>query len=88
MKPTTIRYSTPSDGGQFSFPFTDWSCKSRESRDFVRRLLQKDPRRRMTAREAMVHPWILKHAAVDRKEVQIMSDEKPLDVQSKEGRAP
>ncbi|KAL3775698.1 hypothetical protein ACHAW5_007586 [Stephanodiscus triporus] len=70
--------------GRFSFPSADWSCKSRESRDFVRRLLQKDPRRRMTAREAMVHPWILKHAAVDRKEVQMMSDEKPLDVQSME----
>jgi serine/threonine protein kinase len=48
-------------GGRYSFPAVDWGRTSRESRDFVRRLLQKDPRRRMTAREAMAHPWILRH---------------------------
>ena len=49
--------------GRYMFPSGDWSRKSRESRDFIRRLLQKDPRRRMTAREAMDHPWILRHHA-------------------------
>ena len=58
-------------GGRYSFPAEDWGRTSRECRDFIRRLLQKDPRRRMTAREAMAHPWMLRHrgagtGAVDR----------------------
>ena len=47
--------------GRYSFPNADWGRTSRESRDFVRRLLRKDPRKRMTAREAMAHPWMLRH---------------------------
>jgi serine/threonine protein kinase len=47
--------------GLFVFPFKDWHRTSRESRDFIGLLLQKDPRRRLTAWQAMNHPWILKH---------------------------
>jgi hypothetical protein len=49
--------------GRYRFPSHDWSRTSRESRDFIRKLLQKDPRKRMMAEEALRHPWIARHAA-------------------------
>mmetsp|Transcript_10786 Transcript_10786/g.19933 ORF Transcript_10786/g.19933 Transcript_10786/m.19933 type:complete len:398 (+) Transcript_10786:437-1630(+) len=47
--------------GRYTFPSVDWSCTSREATDFVRRLLQKNPRNRMTVDQALMHPWIVKH---------------------------
>ncbi|KAL3833361.1 hypothetical protein ACJIZ3_008097 [Penstemon smallii] len=35
-----------------------WPTLSSEAKDFVKRLLNKDPRKRMTAAQAMCHPWI------------------------------
>ncbi|KAL3813598.1 hypothetical protein ACJIZ3_014866 [Penstemon smallii] len=35
-----------------------WPSLSSEAKDFVKRLLNKDPRKRMTAAQAMCHPWI------------------------------
>lgn len=43
----------------------DWSGVSREGRDFIRRLLHKDPRKRMTAKQALNHPWMTKHTDHD-----------------------
>mmetsp|Transcript_4105 Transcript_4105/g.7329 ORF Transcript_4105/g.7329 Transcript_4105/m.7329 type:complete len:397 (-) Transcript_4105:671-1861(-) len=51
--------------GQYRFPSSSWSGTSRESRDFIRRLLQKDPRKRMTVQQALNHPWIVKNVAND-----------------------
>ena len=47
--------------GRYRFHSEEWSRSSRESRQFIRQLLQKDPRKRMTAREALEHPWIRTH---------------------------
>lgn len=47
--------------GRYRFPHAEWAGTSRESRDFIRRLLQKDPRKRMTAKQALNHPWIVKY---------------------------
>ncbi|KAL7517589.1 hypothetical protein ACHAWX_002503, partial [Stephanocyclus meneghinianus] len=47
--------------GLYYFPSSDWKHVSSSARDFVVRLLQTDPRRRMTAEEAMSHPWIVHH---------------------------
>ncbi|CAA7019423.1 unnamed protein product [Microthlaspi erraticum] len=41
-----------------SFDDTPWPLLSSEARDFVKRLLNKDPRRRLTAAQALSHPWI------------------------------
>ncbi|CAN8269037.1 unnamed protein product [Cochlearia groenlandica] len=41
-----------------SFDEAPWSCLSLEAKDFVKRLLYKDPRKRMTASQALMHPWI------------------------------
>lgn len=47
--------------GRYSFPSAEWSGTSRESRHFIRCLLQKDPQKRMSAMQALKHPWIVKH---------------------------
>ncbi len=44
--------------GRYRFPSRDWDGTSREAIDFVRRLLEVDASRRMTAEQALVHPWI------------------------------
>ncbi|KAK4804922.1 hypothetical protein SAY86_004739 [Trapa natans] len=41
-----------------SFDEPPWPSLSSEARDFVKRLLNKDPRRRMTASQALSHSWI------------------------------
>ncbi|KAG0485260.1 hypothetical protein HPP92_009140 [Vanilla planifolia] len=41
-----------------SFNEPPWPSLSSEAKDFVKRLLSKDPRRRMTAVQALSHPWI------------------------------
>ena len=40
-----------------------WGGLSHMSRDFVRRLLSKDAPLRLTAEEALQHPWILNHCS-------------------------
>ncbi|KAK8952945.1 CDPK-related kinase 1 [Platanthera guangdongensis] len=41
-----------------SFNEAPWPSLSSEAKDFVKRLLNKDYRRRMTAAQALSHPWI------------------------------
>jgi serine/threonine protein kinase len=45
-------------GGKFKFPKQAWGSRSETSKDFVRFLLNVDPRKRPSAREALEHPWI------------------------------
>mmetsp|Transcript_22889 Transcript_22889/g.34848 ORF Transcript_22889/g.34848 Transcript_22889/m.34848 type:complete len:403 (-) Transcript_22889:68-1276(-) len=49
--------------GRYRFPSADWAGTSREARDFIRRLLQKDPRKRMNVEQALNHPWIVQWMA-------------------------
>ena len=44
--------------GHFEFPAQAWSGKSDLAKDFVKCLLRRDPRKRFTAKEASMHPWI------------------------------
>ncbi|XP_016558911.2 CDPK-related protein kinase isoform X2 [Capsicum annuum] len=41
-----------------NFEEQPWPTLSSEAKDFVKRLLTKDPRKRMTAAQALGHPWI------------------------------
>ena len=46
---------------QLKFTQPIWEQKSRESKDFVKKLLIKDPAKRMTVKEALTHNWIKKY---------------------------
>nr|KJB48534.1 hypothetical protein B456_008G074300 [Gossypium raimondii] len=50
-------YSTEAD----VWSIAPWPSLSSEARDFVKRLLNKDPRKRLTAAQALSHPWIKKY---------------------------
>ena len=47
-------------------PFTmagkDWLCVSDSAKDLICKMLTKDPRRRISAAEAYMHPWIQDHS--------------------------
>ncbi|PIA46429.1 hypothetical protein AQUCO_01500160v1 [Aquilegia coerulea] len=47
-----------------SFDEPPWPSLSSEGKDFVKRLLNKDPRKRMTAAQALSHPWIRNYSDV------------------------
>ncbi|OVA01771.1 Protein kinase domain [Macleaya cordata] len=47
-----------------SFDESPWPSLSAEAKDFVKRLLNKDPRKRMTAAQALSHPWIRNYTDV------------------------
>lgn len=43
----------------YGFWEEDWDIISDEAKDFITRLLVKDPKERMTLEEALIHPWLL-----------------------------
>ncbi|BDA51500.1 probable calcium/calmodulin-dependent protein kinase type I [Coccomyxa sp. Obi] len=43
------------------FDGPEWRNVSETGRDFVRRLLERDPAIRMSAEQALAHPWIKRH---------------------------
>ncbi|CAE7722643.1 CPK5 [Symbiodinium pilosum] len=45
--------------GRYKYDARKWNCVSKSSFDFVSKLLQRDPDMRMTAEEALAHPWIV-----------------------------
>lgn len=47
-----------------SFDEAPWLSLSQESKDFVTCLLHEDPIRRITASQALCHPWLRKHVKV------------------------
>eukprot|EP00439_Symbiodinium_sp_Y106_P075270 s350_g14.t2 len=44
--------------GRFKYDARKWKGVSKSSFDFVSKLLQRDPDQRMTAEQALAHPWI------------------------------
>lgn len=49
--------------GVFYFPGPNWKTKSEESKDFIKKLIVVDPEKRLTADEALKHPFIVQHAS-------------------------
>lgn len=45
--------------GEFSFNEPVWDGVTMGARDLIQRLLTVDPRRRLTARQALAHPWMM-----------------------------
>jgi calcium-dependent protein kinase len=48
---------------RFDFPSPDWDGISDSAKDFICSLLRRDPSKRLTAAQALLHPWILTMAA-------------------------
>lgn len=44
--------------GKYSFPPSEWDDISEDAKDFISGLLELDPKKRMTAREALEHGWL------------------------------
>mmetsp|Transcript_12170 Transcript_12170/g.32751 ORF Transcript_12170/g.32751 Transcript_12170/m.32751 type:complete len:1148 (-) Transcript_12170:70-3513(-) len=52
-----------------AFHGSGWVAISEPAKDFISRLLTKDPVQRMTAQEALVHPWIVDNDALTKKDL-------------------
>jgi len=50
---------------KFRFDEEDWSKISEDAKDLIRKMLVKDPSERISAAEALKHPWMTKNAAVN-----------------------
>lgn len=57
------------------FPSSLWKKISAEARLFVDNLLQKEPTKRMTIKDALEHPWIQKHSKSNLPEIRRQSKE-------------
>lgn len=44
--------------GRYSFPDSEWGDISSDAKDFIRGLLEVDPKKRLTASEALAHSWL------------------------------
>lgn len=44
--------------GNYSFNFTSFDDVSEQAKDFIRSLLVKEGRKRLTAKQALRHPWL------------------------------
>ncbi|XP_066519187.1 serine/threonine-protein kinase H1 [Hoplias malabaricus] len=49
--------------GSYSFHGQPWSSVSNQAKDFIERLLSQNPEQRMTAEQALKHPWLVTMAA-------------------------
>jgi serine/threonine protein kinase len=47
------------------FPATDWKGVSDDARDLVLKMTKADPRERLSAKEALQHPWVARLAEHD-----------------------
>ncbi|XP_009418968.2 calcium-dependent protein kinase 17 [Musa acuminata AAA Group] len=57
-------------GGELDFSSDPWPSISESAKDLVRRMLVRDPKKRLTAHEALCHPWVC---------VDGVAPDKPLD---------
>ncbi|KAL4446120.1 hypothetical protein ABPG74_021659 [Tetrahymena malaccensis] len=51
--------------GKFEFYEEDWADRSSDAKDLISKMLQYDPKDRISATEAYAHPWILSNVHVE-----------------------
>ncbi|EAS04135.3 calcium-dependent kinase (macronuclear) [Tetrahymena thermophila SB210] len=51
--------------GKFEFYDEDWADRSSDAKDLISKMLQYDPKDRISATEAYAHPWILSNVHVE-----------------------
>ncbi|KAH7681002.1 Non-specific serine/threonine protein kinase protein [Dioscorea alata] len=56
--------------GSLDFESEPWPCISESAKDLIRRMLNRDPKKRFTAHEVLSHPWIVDDT---------VAPDKPLD---------
>jgi len=44
---------------KFSFPESEWAAISEPAKDLIRKILVPDPKRRLTSRQILAHPWMV-----------------------------
>lgn len=52
--------------GRYNFPDSEWADISPDAKDFIRGLLELDPKKRLTAKVALKHPWLNSTAISER----------------------
>eukprot|EP01116_Phalansterium_solitarium_P016217 TRINITY_DN371_c0_g1_i1.p1 TRINITY_DN371_c0_g1~~TRINITY_DN371_c0_g1_i1.p1 ORF type:complete len:565 (-),score=87.88 TRINITY_DN371_c0_g1_i1:695-2389(-) len=52
--------------GRFTFPDEDWADVSESAKELIGKLLELNPKKRLSATEALKHPWVAKGAASSR----------------------
>ncbi|CAD8049153.1 unnamed protein product [Paramecium primaurelia] len=48
--------------GKFTFDPEDWDTVSKEAKEFITKLLRMDPNKRLSAKQALEDPWLIKYA--------------------------
>ena len=54
---------------RFSFPSPEWDDYSDDAKNFISSILKEDPTQRLTARQALDHPFIAKHNTEEQRNV-------------------
>ncbi|KAL7475203.1 hypothetical protein ACHAW6_001129 [Cyclotella cf. meneghiniana] len=72
--------------GSLTFPSKGWSGVSDECKDFIKCLLRKDPRKRFTAEEALMHPWV-RHSCIFSKKEELLARISRLTLSVKNSKA-
>lgn len=69
--------------GQYSLDTEEWSNVSKEAKNLIKKLLVKDPSKRMSAEEALKDPWIIKNYTLKEKANKVPIPKIPADTLKK-----
>nr|AZL94174.1 calcium-dependent protein kinase [Cardiosporidium cionae] len=64
--------------GNYSFEHKNWDCVSSQAKDLIKKCLTYDPRKRITAQEALQHTWIKHYSSTPRPSEGLISQSKPV----------
>ncbi|CAD8179385.1 unnamed protein product [Paramecium pentaurelia] len=68
--------------GVFIFESRDWEDISKEAKSFISKLLRVDPKRRLSAREALDDPWLVKHNPTTQLNLRVLENIRQFQAQT------